>query len=112
LTIVVIKHRRRLKIAFGDGGNEAMMRAMRGHANAIEQIPLTMFMMGLGEMLGAPSYVLIILGGVFTVARFMHGLHFTGHGPMRLRFWGMLLSFIVTVLLALELVVHGALRAF
>ncbi|MGB0505258.1 MAG: MAPEG family protein [Pikeienuella sp.] len=112
LTIVVIKHRRRNKLALGDGGDKAMAMAIRGHANATEQIPMTMIMMGLGEMLGAPTYVLLILGGVYTFARLIHGLHFAGHGSMRLRFWGMLLGFIVTGLLALELVVHGAMRAF
>lgn len=112
LTIVVIKHRRRLKLAFGDGGDQAMIKAQRGQANAVEQIPLTMLMMGLGEMLGAPGYVLLILGAVYTLARFVHGLHFAGHASPRFRFWGMLFGFIVTGLLALELVVHGAMRAF
>lgn len=65
------------KVFMGDGGNPRLIRVMRGHANAIEFMPVTLLLMLLIALLGAPAYAIHGLGLSLTVGRFLHALHFT-----------------------------------
>lgn len=58
LSLRTLLMRRRLRIAVGDGGNPALLRAMRVHANSAEYVPLTLLLIALVESAGArPLYV-------------------------------------------------------
>ena len=49
---------------------------MRGHANAIETIPVALLLLLLLALLGAPAWALHLLGLALTVGRVLHALHF------------------------------------
>jgi uncharacterized membrane protein YecN with MAPEG domain len=87
---------RRDKIHLGDGGDPALLRVIRGHANFAEYVPLALLMMAMLEVSRFSIYVLHALGIVLFVARLLHGyaLSFTDKFTFG-RFWGATLTFIV-----------------
>ncbi|MEL7465647.1 MAG: MAPEG family protein [Pseudomonadota bacterium] len=108
----VISRRRNDRIVLGDGGDKAMAKLIRGHANATETIPIALILMALTELFGAPAIAVHIVGVLLTAGRLMHGLHFSGKGPFNFRMFGMLFTLIVIGVLALGLVVHSAVAMF
>lgn len=107
LSFEIIARRRARTISIGDGGDAKLAKLMRGHANAVETIPIALLLMMLAEMMGAPGAALHTAGIALTAGRMMHALHFTGRAHFRLRQLGMLLSILVIALLALGLIAHG-----
>lgn len=92
LTLRVIGQRRGQAIVHGDGGDKIMLKKIRGHANAAEQIPLGLILIGLTEMLVA-AWVPGVLATLLVVGRVMHGAYFGWHGlPHVLRVGGMALT--------------------
>ncbi len=68
------------KISIGDGGNEALQRAMRVQANAVEDVPIVLLgLFGLAG-LAAPVLLIHVLGGSFLVFRLLHALGMGGAG--------------------------------
>jgi uncharacterized membrane protein YecN with MAPEG domain len=72
LSIRTIRMRRSLKIAIGDSGSPAMLRAMRVHSNFAEYVPLTLFLVALVEVGSASSWVVHALGSLLLVGRLSH----------------------------------------
>ena len=94
LTYRVIWQRRSEHIIMGDNDDRIFQKKIRGQANAAEQIPIALIMLGLAELL-QPSIVIIVIAAVLIVGRVMHGFYFTIHGTNhRFRFYGMLLTLI------------------
>ena len=111
LTWTVLLWRKRTGIWFGDGGNEALQRAMRGQANFVETVPLTIVMLALMAHLGAPAIALHLFGAALTIGRILHGLHFAAPGrPRWLRGWGATLSLVTTFAVAIGLLLHAVSR--
>lgn len=108
----VIGRRRGDRIVHGDGGDKAMAKMIRGHANAVETIPIALILMTLTELFGAPAVAVHVAGVMLTVGRFMHGLHFRGVGPITLRMFGMLFTLLVIGVLAIGLIAHSAAAMF
>jgi uncharacterized membrane protein YecN with MAPEG domain len=94
----------------GDGGDQALLRVIRGHANFAEYVPLALLMMGFLEVSRYSIYVLHALGIVLLVARLLHGyaLSFTEHFSFG-RFWGSALTFIVLGIEAVLCIYQGIL---
>jgi len=94
LTFRVIGVRRKDHILLGDGGDHVMNKKIRGQANAAEQIPISLILLGLSETL-LPGMVPLVIAGILVVGRLMHGTYFAIHGlNFRLRFYGMLLTLV------------------
>jgi uncharacterized membrane protein YecN with MAPEG domain len=93
---------RRKGIYFGDGGDPQLQRAIRGHANFAEYVPLALVLMLLLESGGASNVTLHALGLALLVARMLHGyaLSFTPKFVFG-RFWGTVLTFTVIGVAAL-----------
>ena len=72
LTQLVIVTRGKAKVALGDGGNPAVLQAMRRQANFVENVPLTILMMMLAEAGGSGATLLNTLGLILLVARIIH----------------------------------------
>ena len=53
LSVRTLRLRRTLKIAIGDAGNEALLRAMRVHSNFAEYVPLNLLLLYFVEASGA-----------------------------------------------------------
>jgi uncharacterized membrane protein YecN with MAPEG domain len=59
--------------SLGDGGDNAMLRRIRAHANFAEFVPMILLMIGFLEAGGAPSWQLHALGATLLVGRLLHG---------------------------------------
>ena len=107
LTLAVIRHRRGKRIVLGDGGDPVVEKSIRGQANAAEQMPMVLLLLGLTEMLGAPAFAVHLAGAVFIFGRLVHGLHFNGYLGFQARPLGMSLSLLTLLILAIGLVAHA-----
>ncbi len=72
LSIWVIAGRATYTVNHGDGGNPAMLRRMRAHANFAEYVPFTLLLLALLEAHGFPQTPIRALLGTLIVARLMH----------------------------------------
>jgi uncharacterized membrane protein YecN with MAPEG domain len=81
LSVRVVGQRQHNKVSLGDGGKTQLQRAIRGHANFSEYVPLALLLLGILELSRFPHHVLHGLGGTLLAARLLHGyaLSFTGH---------------------------------
>lgn len=77
----VVQQRGRARVSLGDGGDTVLQRAIRGHANFAEYVPLALLLMAVLELSRTSIYVLHALGIALLVARLLHGyaLSFTPH---------------------------------
>lgn len=112
LTVAVIRLRGAKHVSLGSGGDPALEKSVRGHANAAETMPMALILLALAELIGAPGVAVHLAGAALTVGRLLHGLHFNGYGPMTFRLVGMATTLVVMILLALGLVGHAALAGF
>ena len=88
--------RQQAKVSIGDGGNPRLIRVMRGHANAIETVPVALILLLAIALLGAPAWAIHVLGLALTVGRVLHALHFAAaDAPGWQRGAGAGLSFLV-----------------
>ena len=104
----VVKVRKSHKIGLGDGGNNALALANRVHVNLIENAPIVLILMLVAEASGLPVFYLHCFGTVWIVARLLHAIGLTqGQGGYHFgRFWGVLLTWIVIISLALVNLLH------
>lgn len=68
--------RHQVGVSIGDGGQPRLIRVMRGHANAIETIPVALILLLLVALQGGPAWAIHALGVLLTVGRLLHALHF------------------------------------
>ncbi len=87
------------KISIGDGGNEALIAAMRAHANFVENTPFVLVLLGVIELALGSTPWLWAVSGLFLIGRVLHGLGMTaGHR-------GRLIGTLITMLTLLGLAV-------
>lgn len=97
----------------GDGGVPHLVRVMRGHANAVESIPVTLVLLLIAALMGAPEYVLHLLGILFTAGRILHARHFISESaPGWQRSVGFGLGALATGLTALGVLGHALVTLF
>lgn len=101
LSMRVISCRRKARVSLGDGGNVELQRAIRGHANFNEYVPLALLLLLILELSHFSIYVVHALGLTLLVARLLHGyaLSFTVEFKFG-RFWGAFLTFTVLIVQA------------
>jgi uncharacterized membrane protein YecN with MAPEG domain len=113
LAIHVTTVRGREKISIGDGGNPAMIRAMRGMANFVEFVPLILLQMALMAAIGAPVWLIHVFGIALTLGRLAHGWHFSrDDAPGWQRGAGAGISFLLLAAGSLGLAGHGLFGIF
>ncbi|NNC73243.1 MAG: MAPEG family protein [Sphingomonadaceae bacterium] len=100
LAIDTVRNRIRAKTPFGTGDDEKLTRASRAHANLAEHAPLAVILVGLLEYSNANHMGLMVLAGVFLLARLLHaiGLYMDPPGegkPPLPRFLGVVLTWLV-----------------
>ena len=102
LSLRVISLRQQARVSLGDGGNTDLQRAIRGHANFAEFVPLALLLLLILELSHFSIYLLHALGVTLLVARLLHGyaLSFTAEFKFG-RYWGALLTFVVIIVEAL-----------
>ena len=97
----VSRLRRLLKVSLGDGGNEALLRRIRAHANYAENMPITIILIGLVELAGGDKRILWAAGIAFVISRIIHAFGMDRPSPSRLRVIGMMSSTLLLLGLAL-----------
>lgn len=108
ISIATGRLRARHKVSIGDGGVPHLVRILRGHANAIENMPMFFLLLALAAMLAAPNFLLHGLGLVFTVGRALHAWHFIQEdAPGWQRSVGFGLSGLALLLVTLGVLGHG-----
>jgi uncharacterized membrane protein YecN with MAPEG domain len=101
LTLRVILHRKAHRIGVGTGGDAAMTRKVRVHANFAEYVPLALLMLALLELSGTAAVVLWTCGVLLLAARVLHAVGLgSSAGYSTGRFGGALLTFGVLAAMA------------
>ena len=72
LSVRTLRLRRKLRIAIGDAGNQAMLRAMRVHSNFAEYVPLTLLLLAFVEGTGAHPFFVHVLSLALLAGRASH----------------------------------------
>lgn len=94
LSFRVINVRVAQRLSVGDGGDQAMLRRMRVHANFAEYAPLALVVIGLAESLNTPALVLHLLGVLLLAGRLAHAYGMSAMPEkLQLRVAGMMLTF-------------------
>jgi uncharacterized membrane protein YecN with MAPEG domain len=91
------------KVSIGDGGNEAVIRRMRAHANYIENTPFVLIMIAAVELANTPGAApgwLWIVAGVYFLGRVAHGLGMDGGTLGKGRMVGTLITMLTLLGLA------------
>src|SRR6185437_15882367 len=81
LTIRVIALRNAKRVSLGSGGDPALERAIRIHANFIEYVPLALMLLTAMEMQHSSLYVLHILCLLLLIGRICHFLALSRETP-------------------------------
>lgn len=109
VAFLVVRLRQRHKISLGDGGNEALTRAIRAHGNAAEYIPaglVGLTLLALSDSAVLPFWYIHAAGLSLTAGRILHpvGIH---AGVLMWRALGMQLTLLAYVLMAGGLLYAG-----
>ena len=101
LSLRVIRLRMEKKVAHGDGGDEELRRAIRGHANWAEYAPIGILLVLIAELQSVNMILLTVIAAAFALGRSFHayGFAFTA-GNVFLRVRGMQLTFFTIAILA------------
>lgn len=101
----VVTFRRAQKVGIGDKGDLPFTVAIRAHANMVEYAPITLLLLLLAELGGAPALFVHGCGGAFLLSRVAHAWGYTqalgGYSPFR--FWGILINWVVLAVLSVYL---------
>ncbi len=102
LSFNVIRLRFKLKVGVGDGGERALIKAIRIHGNFSEYMPLALILLAGYELSGADSFWLHMFGSVLVIGRVLHALGLSKSiGTSKARFLGTITMFIVLLMLAI-----------
>jgi uncharacterized membrane protein YecN with MAPEG domain len=72
LGLRVVQFRFRHKIGLGDGGDPELLRRMRAHANAVENLPLALLLLGGMELNGYSAPLIHGFGATLLLSRSAH----------------------------------------
>lgn len=110
LSIRVVGRRYGAKVSVGDGEDKALIKRIRTQANCGEYAPISLLLILMTEMQGAPIWVVHGLGVALVTGRVLHAYGF-GSYPQKipLRQAGMLLTFAVIAVAGLANIAHGVL---
>ena len=102
LGLRVVLYRFGHKIGIGDGGDIVLQRRVRVHANAIENLPLALLLLGGMELNGYPAALIHGFGATLFVSRVAHawGLSHSS-GTSKGRFLGTLFTWLLMLAMAL-----------
>ncbi|WP_323786487.1 MAPEG family protein [Thalassovita sp.] len=108
LSANVIRRRLKARVSVGDGGDHALIKAIRCQANCAEYAPIGLILLGISEIQGAPGWAVHLLGAALVVGRVLHAYGF-GHQPqiVSMRQLGIVLTLAMIVLAALGNLGHA-----
>ncbi len=107
LGIGVALARRGNRVLLGDGGNAKVLLATRVFGNASEYIPAAIGALAILTLLGMPTYVLHLIGGVSFLGRLLHAATLSTERATLGRMVSMALTWLSLLCAAAMLVVHA-----
>ena len=111
LAFNISRYRVGLKISFGDGGHPALKRAIRAHANLIENAPLALILLLSVEVQGFSAPVVHALGVTLVIGRVLHAFGLSrNEGASVGRAGGILLTWVM-ILAASLLAIYSVIFA-
>lgn len=101
LALRVVQWRFRHKIGLGDGGDRELLKRVRAHANAVENMPLALLLLGGMELNGFSPALVHGFGATLFLSRAAHawGLSHSS-GTSRGRFLGSLFTWLLMLAMA------------
>jgi len=72
ISLTTIKGRRSQKVSLGSGENNEILHLVSAHSNFSSYVPIFLILFYLLEQTTLPSFILYILGGIFTLGRILH----------------------------------------
>lgn len=101
LALRVVRWRFRHKIGLGHGGDPELQRRVRAHANAVENMPLALLLLGGMELNGFSGWMVHAFGGTLFVSRCAHAWGLSHRsGTSRGRFLGSLFTWLLMLAMA------------
>ncbi len=94
LSVRVIRLRVKGEVLIGDGNSDELLFRIRTQANFSEYVPLFLILLGLVENAGGLTNVLMVLAGLFIVARVLHVLGMGADANLTFRQLGMVGTFL------------------
>ena len=99
LSIRTVSARRRAQVSLGDGGDEALQKAIRAHGNFIEYVPITLLILLFLEMRDVSIYVVTALGVLLFAGRCLHAIGVSRTPPnFQFRKIGMVFTFLALLI--------------
>jgi uncharacterized membrane protein YecN with MAPEG domain len=96
--LLVVRARVQTQTLIGDGGKPEMAGPLRAHGNNTEWTPMAIIMMLATVSLGAPYWVVHLVGVPLTIGRLAHGVGLSRSiGTSQLRFIGMILTWLAYI---------------
>lgn len=91
------------RIGIGDQGNQQLIVRVRAHANAIENIPITLLLMLVSEINGLSAWMLHMAGMILVASRIAHAYGFIQSKGLasKGRFFGTVANWLLMLALAL-----------
>lgn len=106
LSALVVRQRRRHRVAIGDGGVPELLRAQRAFGNACEYVTPGLASLAILATVGAGPVLIHAIGAVLFIGRVAHGVGLSmSGGPTLGRMAGMLLTWVAWLAAAVSLLV-------
>lgn len=101
LAIRIALWRYRHRIGLGDGGDRELLKRVRAHGNAVENMPLALLLLAGMELNGYGADVIHGFGGLFLFSRIAHAWGVShSSGTSKGRFFGMLFTWLLMLTMA------------
>lgn len=101
LAVRVAYWRFRHKIGIGDGGDKELLKRVRAHANAVENLPLALILLGGMELNGTGPALIHSFGSLLFVSRVAHAWGLSrSSGTSTGRFLGSLFTWLLMLAMA------------
>lgn len=102
LSLRVVQRRLSGMVAFGDGGDPALLERIRAHGNFAEHVPfLLVLMAGIEITAGHHSPWLWVAGAAMLLARICHAIGLSRSSPNLFRSVGVVLTWVLLLALSL-----------
>ena len=107
LMIRVGQVRSKSGVSVGDGGDEALTRRMRAHANYVESAPFVLILIAVIELAGKGGEWLPYVAGLYFLARIGHAFGMEGGNLSQGRVIGIIITLLTLVGLAIVTALIG-----
>jgi len=102
LALRVVQWRHSHRIGLGDGGDPELIKRVRVHANAVENLPLALLLLGGMELNGFSPALIHGFGATLLASRVAHAWGLSHQsGTSKGRFFGTLFTFLLMLAMAL-----------